>query len=159
MSCDFTPAPDITVSGAQVTLEVYVRNLGGQLKLFWDDGCTRPVTRAELNVPKEKLTGLYFHISSHSDTDTCFPDGTGGDPCPVTWRHNGSKPSTVTYQKIKADKSAFSMSDLWSHSIYESHEFDINVKLPSGDPGSVAIVEGVDPTIVERGEEPSGHGH
>ena len=29
MSCSFTPASDITVSGAQATREVYVRNIGG----------------------------------------------------------------------------------------------------------------------------------
>ena len=156
MSCSFTPASDITVSGAQATREVYVRNIGGGLTLFRDDDCLQPLSPAELDVPKEKLTGLYFHISSHSDAGTAFPDGTGTSPCPVTWSHGGSKPSTVTYQKIKSDKSAFSMSDLWSHSLYESHEFDINVKLPDGSHTSVSIVEGIDPTIVERGEEPGG---
>ena len=151
----FTTASSINISGVQDVIEVYVRYLNGALALFKEDNCSNSFSPANLNVAKQTPTGLYFYISSQSPTGTKFPDGTGGAPSPITWK-TGQCPSTVTYELFRNDSKAFSLKDEYNHPNIAHHEFDINVELPNGKHMNVFLVEGIDPTIVEVGEDPPG---
>lgn len=152
---EFTTGSSISIPGVQDVIKVYVRYLNGALALFKDDDCEQSFSPTNLNVAKQVPTGLYFYISSESQSGTWFPDGTGGAPSPITWK-TGSCPSTVTYGTFRNDSKAFSMKDEYNHSNTVNHEFDINVRLPNGTHMNVFLVEGIDPTIVEAGEDPPG---
>ena len=153
----FTKASDINLSGppwlVQPVLSVYVLNNGGNLALYKDDACTVAFNPPILEIPKQTSTGLYFHIASGSDDQTEFSDGVNGNPPPISW-DSGSYPSSVTQGKFQSDKKAFSLKDYWDHSNNQDYGFNLNIKLPDGSHRTVSLVDSIDPTIVERGEEP-----
>jgi hypothetical protein len=131
---------------------VYVLNQGGLLSLWTDSGCAQAFSPPNFNIPEEQSTGLYFYIAAGSDEGTRFPDGTEDTPLPVKW--DVACPSTVTYGKIMANGSAFSMSDFYDHKSDLSYGFDIVVTLPDLTHHGISIVAGIDPMIIEAGEVP-----
>lgn len=153
----FTKASDINLNGPPwlVTdvLSVYVLNDEGELSLWKDDACTNAFDPPQLDVQKEVSTGLYFHIASGSEHGTEFSDGLDNNPPPLTWEA-GSYPSSVTPGKFEQFKKAFSLKDYWNHSNNQDYSFTLNIKMPDGSVRTVALVDSIDPTIVERGEEP-----
>ena len=151
----FERKDSITLGGAPwnvvAHITVYVQRVGAELKLYSDPDCAGPqLSPADLVVFRNQSTGLYFHIA-------CSPAGTTFADPPVVWEEQKPRPGTVCYGYIMNDGSAFSMSDDYGHQNSVSHSFDLRV-----DPGdgsrviSTRSTDEVDPTIVERGEEPPG---
>ena len=156
----FISAPDIDLSGPPWNVtkyqSVYVLYADKSLKLYTDDDCQQEhlFNPADFYVKKKVPTGLYFFIASGSETGTEFPDPISKSP--VTWKDDEPQPATVTLGKYRQDGKAFSLKDYWDHPNEVKHEFTINVREPGGGLTSTSIIEGVNPTIVERGEEPPG---
>lgn len=147
------------------TVKVYVlRNADGSFGLYKDETCTTAFSPCDLPVYAGESTGLYFYITgAASNASVVFCDGTGADdhPMPVLWRDGGTCPQSVTYGKIKADRKAFSMKDFWQNELDSRHPFDLQVELPGGNRTTIlsqATVAEIDPTIVQKGEEPPGGG-
>ncbi len=79
----------------------------------------------------------------------------------MLWPATDVPPPTVTYGKILADRSAFSMMDYcpaWE--LAARYPFDLEVEYESAFYSVLThlTVESVDPTIVQKGEEPPGGG-
>lgn len=151
---------------ATVKLFVLLR-ADGSFGLYRDEGCTDAFEPAEMPVWENVSTGLYFYIGAGSPAGTLFCDGQDGRPQPVVWLASEACPPTVTYGKIRADRLAFSMSDLAPTPHAARLPFDLEVETPNGVYTSVLAhlrrreepgVTPVDPTIVEKGEEPPGGG-
>lgn len=157
-----TGSSSIDLSGSpwnvKDVIRVYVRNLDGDVGLFKDAACDEPFIPPRLEVPYDRSTGLYFYIAAGSTAGTLFCDGLDGRPLPVSWLQTDLCPSTVTYGKILASRKAFSMQDLADHASDVTYPFDLMIQLPDGRHIRVAPMVKVDPTIVEKGQEPSGGG-
>lgn len=139
------------------TISLYVyRDSSGNIVLYRDSTRSQVFSPAELEVSRNVSTGLYFYILD--STDLTFCDGLSGLPLPIVWLHQEVCPSTVTYGKIRADRRAFSIKDLCQGQNTVRHSFDLMVQLGSQPPFSVLSFGGgtaaIDPTIVEKGEEP-----
>jgi hypothetical protein len=150
------------------TVKTYVlRNQDGSFGLFCNEACTKSLMPPDLPVYRGQATGLYFYIPDVAANDgVTFCDGTGADnePTPVFWRDAADDlcPATVTYGKILADRTAFSMMDYCTSDEDTRHPFDLQVLLPNGHRTTIlgghdAVTE-IDPTIVEKGEEPPSGG-
>lgn len=149
-------------------VKTYVlRNGDGSFGLYTNEACTKALAPADLPVYRDQATGLYFYlVDAAANEGVTFCDGTGEDnqPTPVFWRDAADDlcPPTVTYGKILADCKAFSMKDFCTSDEVARHPFDLQVVLPSGVRGTVlgghGSVAEIDPTIVEKGEEPPGGG-
>lgn len=132
------------------------RNPNGTFDLFRDEACLNRFQPADLPVFLDVKTGLYFFIAPSSTAGTMFCDGQDGRPDPVTWPAADQPPPTITYGKILADRLAFSMMDWWRAGTAQRYRFDLMVEF-EGTWYSILsnlTVEAVDPTIVEKGEEP-----
>lgn len=156
-----TGASSIDLSGSPWnvtgTISVYVRSSGGEIALFKDAACTEALSPPNLAVPYDQPTGLYFYIAASSTSGTLFCDGLAGQPQPVVWGGGAHDcPATVTYGKILESRLAFSMKDLAHHANDVSHSFDLMIELPGGRHATFTSFVKEDPTIIEKGEEPSG---
>lgn len=136
-------------------ISIYVKQKDGQLSLYNNAECQgRALGPASLEVYKGQSTGLYFFIAKDSDKGTHFPNPNDGQ-LPVAWENESSCPDTVLYGKMKSDLSAFSMADSYAHPVMVLHSFDLIVA--SGAGGSfihTSFFKEIDPTIVEKGEDP-----
>lgn len=140
----------------------------GSFGLYHNEACTNEYGSAgEMPVWENVSTGLYFYIASGSPVGTLFCDGLDHRPLPIQWLASDTCPQTVTYGKIRENRQAFSMSDLATGSLAKRLPFDLMVETPNHGITSVLKnlgrhldlgIDPVDPTIVEKGEEPPGGG-
>lgn len=144
----FTTASGIGLINVDGSIDVWVKCQGGTITLFKDSTALQSWGGdPDFTVPFEKVYAVYFRLTPSSDAGTSFPAD------PFDW--DPSQPSTITYEKMLANQTAFSIKDDNSaaHSNDKTHSFDLLVNSGS----SMRIVRlrtsKIDPTIVEKGEE------
>lgn len=163
-----TGSASIDLSGSPwfvtTVVKLYVRReTDGSFGLYKDEACTQPYGEpAEMTVAPNQSTGLYFYIADASAADYKFLDGTGND-LPVKWLSSDTCPPSVTYGRILASGLAFSMKDFWQTGTPSRYVFDLEVEDGSGHKTTILsnvdrALHPVDPTIVQKGEEPPGGG-
>jgi hypothetical protein len=149
------------------TVKLFLLREESGFGLYKDEACTLPFDPPDLEVYVAQSTGLYFYIvGSEANAGVVFCNGTGSGsddlPPPVLWRNAPhSCPQSVTYGKIRADRKAFSMKDFWQDELDSRHPFDLQVEVPGRGRTTIraqASVSEIDPTIVQKGEEPPGGG-
>ena len=128
---------------------LYILHQGASTTMYTDPEHTELFEPPEFIVPRGVATGIYAYIAADSDPGTKFSDGLSGRKNTLYWTA-GNPPPSVTYGKVKADRTAFSFKVDWDHEDSEAHEFNITVITPDG--RSVKLL--VDPTIVEEPEIP-----
>ena len=141
----------------QRSISIYVKQVNGKLSIHDDLQSGRTLQQEDLKVYKGQSTGLYFFIAEGSDDGTQFPDPDSGT-LPLEWKNGAPCPASVTYGKVKDDFSAFSIADLYGHTNEVRHSFNIRVLKGDGSINSTALFDEIDPTIVEKGEEPPSGG-
>lgn len=149
--------------GVTTVVSLWVRrNSNGTFDLFRDADCLSRYNPADLPVWADVRTGLYFYIAASSTPGTTFCDGLNDRPNPVLWPGSATDlpPATVTYGKIQADRKAFSMMDYCQVGDSARHAFDLEIEFENAFYSVLTnlTVESVDPTIVQKGEEPPGGG-
>lgn len=143
----FTTSPGIGLVNVDGSIDVYVKNVGGNLSLYKDAAANQSWgTDPELDVPHAKVYAVYFRFTLNTDMGTTFPAS------PLDWGTPG-QPSTITCEKMLANHTAFSIKvdNSVTHVQDNSHDFDIKVVSATGT--SRARTSEIDPTIVEKGEE------
>jgi hypothetical protein len=144
----FTTSPGIGLINVDGSIDIWVKCQGGTVTLFKDSTALNSWgSDPNFNVPCEKVYAIYFRLTPSSDTGTIFPAD------PFDW--DPSQPSTITYEKMLANQTAFSIKDDNSaeHSTDHTHSFDLLVN--SGSLMKIVRLRTseIDPTIVEKGEE------
>ncbi|MEO1083919.1 MAG: hypothetical protein AAFY88_06730 [Acidobacteriota bacterium] len=136
-------------------ISVYVKYANGKLEMYSDAGCLGDaITPLGMDVYRNQSTGLYFYIAASSQGDVTFPSRKSGH-LPIRWEGAGDCPDSVQYGKVKSDDKAFSISDQYSHNDRVEHGFDIVVDPGGGSPlVTTAVFQLIDPTIIEKGEDP-----
>ncbi|MEM1181080.1 MAG: hypothetical protein AAGM22_22250 [Acidobacteriota bacterium] len=136
-------------------VSLYVKYSAGALEVYSDPDCAGDaITPLQLDVYRNQATGLYFFIAKSSDQGTQFP-APGSGHLPLSWEGNGDCPATVAYGKRRFDNLAFSIADTYDHGVLTEHGFDLIVQTgDSGDWTSTRLFKAIDPTIVEKGEDP-----
>ena len=129
--------------------EIYVKLENGELSCYLDAACAGDaVVPLQLDVYRKESTGLYFYLV-HSPATAEFADP------PVSWEGGAGCPGTVRYGKIDDKRLGFSMSDYYDHGSEQEFGFDIVVDPGNGAPPiSTGIFKEIDPTIMEKGEDP-----
>lgn len=154
-----TDAKSITLEQApwNVTgkISIYVKHVAGKLSIYYNAQCSGATeTPLALEVFRNQATGLYFFIAASSDAGTKFPDPDDG-PLPIAWESKSGCPDTVQYGKVRSDYRAFSIADAYTHHSKDSYGFNIVVDPGGGSPLLTTARFGkIDPTIVEKGEDP-----
>ena len=155
-----TGAQNITLKEAPWSVKreisIYVKLVGDKLYLYDNEKCTgNALSPASFPVYKGQSTGLYFFIYDEDpNSKTHFPDPDDG-VLPLSWDKDKPCPGTVLYGKVRDDLKAFSISDVYNHNGEVKHSFDLVVVPPGGGPFvHTSWFDKVDPTIVEKGEEP-----
>lgn len=128
---------------------LYILHQGASTTLYSDPNHQVPFDPPEFRITARTSTGLYVYIDADSDPGTKFSDGLEGRKNTLIWSE-GQPPPSVTYGKIKSDRTAFSLKVDWDHPDLQTHTFEITVL----GPGGISVKFLVDPTIVEEPEIP-----